>query len=145
MRAILIDPEKRTVTEIQIDDDYRAIQAALQCKSFTTAAHLSGNIERGFDAVYASDDPLDEREESPRFWFQVDADRASPSSYPIAGLGLALGTGKQGEGVDVGISREELEKRIAFTRRRFRGFSLEEGGPGYDIKLDINAPIIDDE
>jgi hypothetical protein len=37
MRAILIDPEKRTVTEIQLTgDDYREIQAVLHCHSFTT-------------------------------------------------------------------------------------------------------------
>jgi len=56
MRAILIDPERRTLTEIQLeDDDYRKIQATLRCRSFTTGAHLSGSIEEGFDAIYVSD------------------------------------------------------------------------------------------
>src|SRR5262249_24021551 len=52
MRTILIDPEKRTFTEIQLEnDDYRKIQATLCCRSFTTGAHLSGSIEEGFDAI----------------------------------------------------------------------------------------------
>ena len=69
MRAILIDPEKKSVTEIQMKNDYKEIQRILQCKSFTTAAHLSGSISKGFDAVYCSDDYLDERDNL-RFWFQ---------------------------------------------------------------------------
>ena len=127
MRAILIDPEKRTLTEIQLeDDDYRRIQGVLRCGSFTTGAHLSGSIDEGFDAIYVSDDELpDERtaeNPGPRFWFQVDVDRNPPSSYPIGSLGLAMGVDKEGAGCDVRISIEELAKRITFTQRKFRGF-----------------------
>jgi len=61
MRAILIDPEKRIINEIQLEDaDYRKIQATLRCRSFTTGAHQSGSIEQGFDAIYVSDDELPE-------------------------------------------------------------------------------------
>src|SRR5262245_14901353 len=68
MRAILIDPEKRTFTEIQLDgDDYRKIKRVLCCRSHTLGAHLDGSIERGFDAVYVSDDELEDRDD-PRFW-----------------------------------------------------------------------------
>jgi hypothetical protein len=149
MRAILIDPEKRTFTEIDLKrDDYREINAILRCDSHTTGAHLSGSLEEGFDAVYVSDDYLDERED-PRFWFQVDADRDPPSSYPIAGLGLALGTDTEGAGCDVKISVDELVKRITFTQRKFRGFETSEGrGKIGDheveiFRVDVKAPIID--
>jgi len=101
MRAILIDPEKRTITEIQLeDDDYRRIQAVLRCHSFTTGARLSGTIDTGFEATYVSDDELPDEPTAdnpgPRFWFQVDADRNPPSSYPIGSLGLAMGVDKEG-------------------------------------------------
>jgi hypothetical protein len=141
MRAILIEPDKRTLTEIQLeDDDYRRIQKVLRCRSFTTGAHLSGSIEAGFDAVCVSDDPLEDRDD-PRFWFQVDATRSPPSSYPITGLGLAMGTDTEGAGCDVRISVEELTKRITFTQRKFRGFESRKIPGG--LAIDINAPIID--
>ena len=108
MRAILIDPEKRTFTEIQLKgDDYREINAILCCRSHTTGAHLSGSLEEGFDAVFVSDDELEDGDD-PRFWFQVDVDRDPPSSYPIAGFGLACGIDTEGAGCDVRISIEEL-------------------------------------
>jgi hypothetical protein len=141
MRAILIDPETRTLTEIQLDgDDYREINGVLCCRSHTLGAHLNGTIEKGFDAVYTSDDNLEDRDD-PRFWFQVDADRDPPSSFPIAGLGLALGTDTEGAGCDVKISVEELAKRITFTKRKFRGFESREIPGG--IAVDLKALIID--
>ena len=151
MRAILIDPEKRTFTEIQLEDDYKKIQAVLRCRSFTTGAHLSGSIEQGFDAIYASDDELPDEPTAdnpgPRFWFQVDADRDPPSSYPIGGLGLALGTDTEGAGCDVKISVEDLAKRITFTQRKFRGFKTFTGkeaqARGADFVVEMDAPIID--
>ena len=154
MRAILIDPEKRTFTEIQLeDDDYRKIQATLRCRSFTTGAHLSGSIEQGFDAIYVSDDELPDEPTAdnpgPRFWFQVDADRNPPSSYPIGSLGLAMGVDKEGAGCDVRISVAELTSRITFTQRKFRGFESSQGrGKVGDheiemVRIDLKAPIID--
>jgi hypothetical protein len=73
MRAILIDPEKQSVTEIQLKTgDFREINKVIGCGSFTTGAFLNGSIEDGFDTVVVSDDALEERDD-PRFWFQVDA------------------------------------------------------------------------
>jgi hypothetical protein len=149
MRAILIDPEKQTLTEVNLKgDDYREINAVLRCHSHTTGAHLSGSIETGFEAVYVSDDEFEDRDD-PRFWFQVDADRDPPSSYPIAGLGLALGIDTEGAGCDVKISIEELTKRITFTQRKFRSFVTSTGrGKISDheievFRVDLKAPIID--
>jgi hypothetical protein len=87
-RAILIDPEKRNFTEIQIGKGIKDIYKAIGCRCFTTGAFLTGSIEEGFDSVMVSDDDLEDRDD-PRFWFQVDADR-NPS-FPIAGRGLVTG------------------------------------------------------
>lgn len=139
MRAILIDPEKRTVTEIQIGDDYKEIQKALRCDSFTAGAHLGG-LEKGFDVVYVSDDNLEERDD-PRFWFQIDANRNPPSSFPIAGLGLAQGVDPEGNCCDVKITAAELASRITFTERKFRGFKIKTTKHGVEVAP--VAPIID--
>ena len=149
IRAILIDPQKRNVTETQIKgDDIKETQRILCCHSFTSGAHLGGSIEKGFDAVYVSDDYLEDRDEADlRFWFQVDADRDPPSSFPIAGLGLAHGVDPEGNCCDVTISVAELASRVTFTRRKFRGFApttVRHSGRGtVAIEVGLKAPIID--
>ena len=74
MRAFLIDPELRTITEIDFAGDYKKIQQIIGCDSFTTGAFLNGSYEKGYDAVLVSDDVLTE-DDNPKHWFQVDADR----------------------------------------------------------------------
>jgi hypothetical protein len=110
---------------------------------------LGGSYEEGFDAIYASDDPLDDCDD-PRFWFQLDADRNPPSSFPIAGLGVAHGIDPEGNGCDVRISVAELERSITFTERKFKGFSVktfdsaEQSGLVRAImQIEPVAPIID--
>jgi hypothetical protein len=143
VRAILIDPEKRALTEIHIGNGIEEIYAALHCEHFTTGAHLGGSLEDGFDSVYVSDDDLEERDD-PRFWFQV------ADSFPIAGFGLALGTDPKGAGCDVRISVADLAKRITYTQRKFRGFKSETFDPAKGeglfrpiLKVEAVAPIID--
>jgi hypothetical protein len=147
MRAILIDPEKKTVTEIQLKSgDYREIRAILQCHSIASSAHLGGSIAKGFDAVFVSDDLLEERED-PRFWFQVDASRDPPSSFPIAGRGVAMGTDSKGDACDVRIGVAELASWITFTQRKFRGFKLSSKSSAdvTHLSIDVVAPIVDNK
>jgi hypothetical protein len=123
VRAILIDPEKRTVTEIQFAfESDRDIQKILGCRSFASRAHFRGSLETGFDAIYVSDDALEGGNEL-RFWFQIDADRSSVSSYPIAGRGIVLGVDRDGATCDVGIGVAELQAHVTFTQRKFRGWA----------------------
>ena len=151
VRAILIDPKQRTLTAIEIDTGLESIHEVLHCEHITASGRpLRGNLDDGFDSIYVSDDYLDERgAEEMRYWFQVDADRNPPSSYPIAGYGLAHGTDDRGEMCDVGISIEELRPRITFTQRKFKGFRTSEfegefgGMPAMGIKGEPIAPIID--
>ena len=55
MRAILIDPEKRTLSEIQISNDDKEHRAILQCESVTRLARI-GSYEQGVDGLYVSDE-----------------------------------------------------------------------------------------
>jgi hypothetical protein len=151
-RAILIDPEKRTITEIQIEKGYEKIQEALGCRSFTAGSRpLTGSIAEGFDTLYVSDDDMEDRDD-PRFWFQVDTDRDPPSSYPIAGLGLAAGIDEEGGSCDVRISVADLTPRITFTQRKFRGFEVTHGRgfgvmgglPVHEmVRIEPKVPVID--
>lgn len=147
MRTLLIDPEKRTVSEIQLArEDYKEIKRALGCQRFTIGAHLSGSYEDGFEAVYVSDDELEDRDD-PRFWFQIDADRDPPGSYPIAGRGLVTSTNRDGWECDIRMSVDELRSRVTFSQRKFRGLETLTGAEaharGADLVVEVIAPIID--
>ena len=147
MRAILIDPEIKTLTEVNYDGENGEVYRLLGCGSVGIVAYLNNpTSDGGFDCVFASDDLLDDRE--PRYWFQVDAERDLPTSYPIAGPGLAVGTDDQGENADLKISLAELQSRVTFTRRKFRGFrtlsDAEARARGADIALEVVAPIVDE-
>jgi hypothetical protein len=100
-RAILIDPEQQSFTEVKIGRGIDQIQQLLHCRSFTGSGRaLNGSLSKGFDSILVSDDYLEDRED-PRFWFQLDAERNPPSSFPIAGFGLAHGVDEQGETCDL--------------------------------------------
>jgi hypothetical protein len=122
--AIFIDPSLRSFTPIRVGTDLKAIYEALGCSRITSSGRpLNGSLEQGFDSIFVRDEDLDATSNSPRYWFQVDADRNSPSSYPIGSKGLGHGTDRTGEMCDVGIGIDELKSRITFTERKFRGFT----------------------
>jgi hypothetical protein len=114
-RAILIDPEARSFTEVQISPDIiEEIYRMIGCRRFVSSGRsLNGSLEEGFDHIL-SDYNMEDRGD-PRFWFQVDADRNPPSSFPIAGRGLVVGVDDSGGRCDAGISIDALKKRIAFS------------------------------
>jgi hypothetical protein len=144
MRAFMIDAEHQTITKIDFAGGYEELQRALGCQSFTTGSRpLTGSLEQGFDAVYVSDDCLEDGDD-PKHWFQIDADRNPPSSFPITGRGLVLGTDPDGEDCDARISLEELVPRITFTRRKFRGFKTTTGSTEGTIVIELQAPIIEE-
>ena len=112
----------------------------LRCRSYTTGAQLSGSLLEGFEAIYVSDDPLEERDD-PRFWFQVDAERDSPSAISDRRIGSGAADRSQGAACDVRIAVEELRARITFTQRKFRGLTTTEHEQG--LVVGLHAPIID--
>jgi hypothetical protein len=151
MRAILIDPERRTIEEIAAElpegEGYKEIQRLIGCRDFTSGSRpLNGSLAKGFDSLYVSDDVMEDGDDS-RFWFQVDADRDPPSSYPIAGRGLVVGVDREGDSCDARITLDELRARITFTQRKFRGFEIFTGDAararGAHIVVEAKTPIID--
>ena len=59
----------------------------------------------------------------PRFWFQIDAGRKSPTSPLIPGRGLVIGVREEGSWTDARISLAELTARVTFSRRKLRGMT----------------------
>jgi hypothetical protein len=129
VRAYLIDSKAQTITEVKVGKGLPAIYSVLKCKHITASGKaLRGNIADGFDSIFVSDEDIEGLSpEETKYWFQVDADRDPPSSYPICGRGLVHGTDKLGEMCDVTISIAEVRSRITFTQRRFQGFEVTHG------------------
>ena len=103
MRAYLIDPEPRTITEIDFGGACDAIYRIVGCEWFTTVTMLNGSLTKGFDTIYVGNDELN----SKHCWCQYDAD-------PIAGKGLVVGIGPAGKDgyCDAHISLDELTRRV---------------------------------
>jgi hypothetical protein len=86
MRAILIDPEKQSLTEVQLaTGDFREINKLIGCRSMTGGCRpLNGSLAVGFDTIDVSDDPLEEGED-PRFSRSTSAIRRHRTRSPGVG------------------------------------------------------------
>ena len=95
MRAILIDPVKKVVTEVEYSGDFNQIYELIHASCFTMAGRV------GRDSMYVDDEGLFD----PKFgWFKW-------VSYPtpLAGYGLLMGTDRAGETVAAVSKIEDLE------------------------------------
>jgi hypothetical protein len=136
MRAILIDPERRAIEEIDVPIDpegrapeeivlsiYEPIKKVLG-GPVDTATWLNQMWDGSYDVVYVLDS--DHWGETPRFWFQLDIDPANsddpPMSLPLGGKGLVLRVDERGREGAPAISVEALTKRV-----RFMGHSVRVG------------------
>ena len=74
MRALMIDGEYRTITEITTTGDWDAIRDLLNTYRIAIAAPaFVSYVDGGADVVYY-DDYQDELGENPKWWHQIDAD-----------------------------------------------------------------------
>ena len=122
MRAFIIDAEHRTVSEINFTDAPKRMEEIIGGKEIVTGSLALNVPVTGVDVVYIADDKR-KAEEYPKRWFQIDADRDVPSSFPTPGRGLVVGVDIDGEICDSSISLEALTARTTFTRRKFRAFT----------------------
>ena len=116
MRALLINPKQRTITEIDYDGTPQAMCKLIGCDIFKVVSTLNGWLQEGFDTVWISGDELDD-DKYPNRWFQIGVG-TDMASDPIAGKALVVGTDKEGENCPAIISRDELTRRVTFTKRK---------------------------
>jgi hypothetical protein len=103
MNAILIDPFKQEITEMDWDGDYMSIAKILDCQWITGAYPP----DMDHDVIYVDDEGLyvdDQR------FFMI-----SGYPHPIAGYGLILGTDEVGDAIPPKSNVDELAKRIFFV------------------------------
>ena len=101
MRAIIINPEKKEVTEIQIGSDYKEIYKAISCDTFSCPVTYDNN-----DCLYCDDEGLFKPQKGGiimKNWY-----------YPILGKILILGTNEDGESADAKTDIRFFENQITW-------------------------------
>jgi hypothetical protein len=101
MKAILIDPFKRTITEVDYSGDWRQIGALIGCDVFTVA-----NI--GDDDIYVDDEGL-LKDPSEMAFFKHEN-----YPQPLCGRGLVMSVDDEGETIAAKSTLEEVKNAVTF-------------------------------
>lgn len=103
MKAFLIDPFERAITEVEYSGNYRDIYTLCQYDTFDVVT-----FNKHLDGVFVDDEGL----------FKPDQAFFSIADYPqpLAGRGLVLGCDEEGASVAPTVTLEELEELVTFHR-----------------------------
>jgi hypothetical protein len=119
MRAILIDPVTRSITETEVKpDDWRDACRVLGCESIESAGQLDGNIMESWHGVVCDGKALLDEEHPPTHYFEINT--AHGWTYPIGSKGLITGHFSD-RTAPATLTIDEVRARVRFTERRFRG------------------------
>lgn len=103
MRAILIDPFERTITEVDYNGDFHQIYDLIDAQTFDAA-----RVNDVGDAIFVDDEGLISGKRQEFFGF-----RGYPQ--PLAGKGLLLGcTLENGESADTTYTIEEAHEHVVW-------------------------------
>lgn len=103
IKGILIDSEKRTITQVELEaDNIDQMHKLIKCECFT-CVDFDGD---GEETVYVDDNGL---LCNPKHFFRIPG-------YPewIAGNGLILGTNRNGESISTKLTVERVEQFVHF-------------------------------
>ena len=126
MRAILIDPVERTVSEVEYSGSSKDIYRLVDCETFTVVG-----IEHD-DAIFVDDEGL--LKDDPRYYFIYRG-----HDQPIAGKGLVLGTDSEGESVEPVSTVDDIKVAVRFVELKLEGFKDVEGTIDHPL-LGPNTP-----
>jgi hypothetical protein len=107
LKALLIDPEKREIREVECEKKLEAYYAMMDC----TIISIPFQLRRG-DSVVCDDEGLFKEPEKLHF-FSIEA----LTPQPLAGKTLIFGTTRTGNFGDVKTSLEELMNLVKFISR----------------------------
>lgn len=113
MRAILINPEDRTVTEVNYSGNYEQIYELIGCSTFTVIYVGLGDDDT--EALFIDDEGL-LHEPKPLFKW---------ASYPqpLAGRGLILGENDEGDCVATKMTLDDVKAQVTWPAVWFTGFA----------------------
>lgn len=121
VRGILIDPENKTITEVQHDaDNYKDIYKLIDADCFD-AVHLAKG-----DAIFVDDNGL---YREPQHFFKWEG-----YHQPLAGKGLILGSDSEGETRSAKVSLATAKNLVSWVNVRLKGFE--------EVDTKIDHPIL---
>jgi hypothetical protein len=139
MKAILIDPETETLTEIDYDGNYQSIYSLIGCETFTLVQIADS------DCIFVDAEGL---LNNPQYFFKY-----RDYNQPLAGKGLVLGTDGRGESIAPTVTVEDLRPLITFPKLSIQGFEQREGKTTFmgkeasflEVRPVFGPPITDDK
>ena len=107
MRAILIDPFAKEITEVDYDGDYKKIYDLIDCKTFDVVSVPSGN-----DGIYVDDEGLYAPKQA---WFTY---RFNPhpmhKNIQLVNKALVVGCDEDGESTETTDTANAIKGRITW-------------------------------
>ena len=101
MKAILIDPERKAITEVEYDGNHRSINKLIDADLFDVV-----RISPDGDGIFVDDEGLYRQN---HYW------KLDGCASPLAGKGLVLGVDAQGESISPqSTTIEKLEQLVHF-------------------------------
>jgi hypothetical protein len=100
MKAVLIDPFNRTISMIEMGNDWREISARIGCQYFTVAGYYDN------DVAYCDDEGL--------LYGPTEFVMISGFGQPLAGRVLMLGSTADGDSTDVNTNAVEMMDKVQF-------------------------------
>jgi len=105
MKAILINPENKTVIQIELEKGIDAIYKQLDCDVFTAPVVFEND-----DTLYCDDEGLFKPE-------MIGGIIYPDWSYPIVGKSLIIGTNDEGESVDCKSTIDDIKKGLTWVSK----------------------------
>ena len=108
MKAYLIDPFAKTVSEVQYNGDYKTIYNLISSDNIKVDTFTCVEINDQSDTIYVDDEGLNKNLNQQAFFMF--------NGTPLAGKGLVLGTDEEGDSQSPTITLQELmtENKIEF-------------------------------
>ena len=113
MKAFLIDPELKEITEVKYNGDYRQIYSLIGCKTFDIVRIPLNKIDQyGFDGIYVDDEGL--YADVLHKW-EFDLHHQPP--IKLVNKGLVLGCADNGDAKEPTISLDLLKHFVTWNWR----------------------------
>ena len=125
MRALLIDPKERSVTEVQNNGALSDTTRLLECETPTNLGWLAEG-----DTLWIDDEGM---RKNPRHFFTVRG------GCQIAGKGLVIGIDAEGNDCDAAITVADLLPQLKFLRGELQGFHTTSTPDSISIKPVISC------
>lgn len=115
MKAYLIDPKEKKITEVNYGGDWRTISQHCGCNTLDMV-----RLNDQHDSVYVDDEGLlnGAAERDGVFMLTFASPVGEPRCVPLAGKGLVLGHDSQGFNADCRMSLAELQAMVRFQVAR---------------------------